>query len=132
MKQSFFHHNFWEDWRNGQFDFNCKDSEDKAQLCIELLSSKRKFRSSIKDVIQYWPFSARHNLSNISMNRKAWLGQASCCFSCNAPDFVTKLAWNTLPLEIRRQANFVAGQAITDWEKKYNPNIGIQLKIWNG
>lgn len=66
-------------------------------------------------VISEWPFSTEHNLTNETMNRVAWLGQASTCIYCGAPQQLTMTTWNELPHEVRDNADLIALEII----KKY-------------
>ena len=44
------------------------------------LSNTNEFEGALKALIEEWPVSCEHYLTNEKMNRIAWLGQASMCF----------------------------------------------------
>ena len=44
-----------------------------------------KFESALNGVITEWHHSCEHYLTNIAMNRIAWLGQASACYETGMP-----------------------------------------------
>ncbi len=43
------------------------------------------FDSALRRVMAEWPKSTEHYLTNESMNRVAWLGQASACIALGLP-----------------------------------------------
>ena len=60
---------------------------------IELLSDSDMFLEVCKKVVKDWPVSTAVNLTNLSCNRRAWLGQASCCFNHGATELITRELW---------------------------------------
>jgi hypothetical protein len=69
-----------------------------------------------KMMLRDWPRAAEHNLTNREQNRRAWIGQATCCYSSNAPEGATRLAWWVLLADERDRANAVADRVIAEWE----------------
>lgn len=67
--------------------------------------------------INKWPFSAEHNLTNESMNRVAWLGQAAACLYCKCPSQITMESWRDVPENYREKANKIAEKIISEYEK---------------
>jgi len=96
---------------------------DKA---YNLLSNPLKFAKVAKKVTQEWKCSSELNLTNTSRNRRAWLGQASCCFSCHVPEDLTKIAWRKLSKKQQDEANETAELIIKEWEYKYKINKSKQ------
>jgi len=95
---------------------------DEAKMiadCEATLSCPQWLEESMCFVAHAWEKSAEHNLSNTARNRQAWLGQAACCFSHGAPEYLTKIAWNNLTDEQRAAANAVADAVIADWETRW-------------
>jgi hypothetical protein len=73
----------WECHKAG-FYKNIKDgwTNEECELeYIRILTDENLFRSSLKRVIEEWNNSCEHYLTNKSMNRIAWLGQASVCIA---------------------------------------------------
>lgn len=70
-------------------------------------------------VVEKWPIACEHNLTDIQMNRRAWIGHAACHMATNCPEDVTREAWGLLTDEQRDLANNKADEAIAIWEKKY-------------
>jgi hypothetical protein len=85
--------------------------------CAELLSSEELYLA-MKRVTNEWPYSSEHNLTNKSINRQAWLGQAACYKITGAPESVTKEAWNTLSPEVQDKANGIADKVIREYAEE--------------
>lgn len=110
----------WEDFREGMYKKTCFMDEAKMIAdCEVTLSCPQWLEESMRFVAHAWKKAAEHNLSNTARNRQAWLGQAACCFSHGAPEYLTKIAWNNLTDEQRFAANGVADAVIADWEAKW-------------
>lgn len=105
----------WEDWKDGLYGGPASIEAVLVARCARLLASSR-LRGAMLDVLREYPFSAEVNLSNRSRNRRAWLGQAACCFVCGASEDITKEAWRTLTLEQQNEANAIATEVIAVWE----------------
>lgn len=82
---------------------------------IELLSDLKRFQRAMERVVTEWPNSTLHNLTNESMNRIAWLGQASCCIEFGACAEQTRSAFNLLPQKKQDAANNCAEVFLNDW-----------------
>ncbi len=65
-------------------------------------------------VLAAWPNSCEHYLSNESMNRIAWLGQASMCIARKVPAFF-RGGFNRLTPEEQNAANLCALDALNAW-----------------
>jgi hypothetical protein len=68
-------------------------------------------------VAREWIHAAEVNLTDFGSNRRAWLGQAACCFTHGLPAYVTRLAWNALDPSVQVEANRTAEQVIAEWEE---------------
>lgn len=77
----------WECHKAG-FYKNTKEGMTKAE-CEEayrgFLSDIPRFSETLGRVIVEWKHSCEHYLTNSSMNRIAWLGQAAACYSMGIP-----------------------------------------------
>jgi len=121
MKKVFYHYKKWEDHKYGMFRSTCENEEQKVQECIDLLCNVQALQDYMRTVSIDWVHSSEINLTNRSRNRQAWLGQAACCKYCEAPEYVTKQAWNLLTDDQRKKANSVADTIISEWEHSYTP-----------
>lgn len=119
ISQIFHHYEKWEDWKAGLFDSVCTRFDEKLNLSKEVLENEELFLEVARDMVSSWPYSSEQNLSDKSMNRQAWIGQASCCFNHSAPEYVTIKAWWMLSEEERKKANAIADIVINEWEQKY-------------
>ena len=118
IKQKFYHFTKWEDFNNGMYDGACDRYEEKVALSMELLSDQDEFYSIAKEMVSKWTFSAEQSLTDNLINKKAWIGQASCCFNHHAPDYATKAAWWQLSEQTREEANNTAKKVIQEWRAK--------------
>lgn len=98
IEQIYHHYSVWEDWQNGFYEnTRCEHRTEKSR---ELLSDRKKCRDYMKRVINEWPKSAEQNLTNKSINKQAWLGQAACNLSHKASFLETIDGWNRMkPLD---------------------------------
>lgn len=119
IKQKFHHFSKWEDYNNGLFDSSCERYDEKVKLSIDLLSDQEEFYRVAIDMVSSWVYSSEQNLTDNSINKKAWIGQASCCFNHKAPDYATKEAWWKLSDETKNAANETAAKVIKEWKAKY-------------
>lgn len=107
----------WECYRAGFF----RPTSSREQLTQwrasyrELLSDLGAFRGAMERVLNEWPISAAHNLTNDGMNRVAWLGQSSCCITFGACAEQTRSAFNTLDQKAQDAANKAAADVLRDW-----------------
>jgi ParB-like chromosome segregation protein Spo0J len=102
------------------------------------LSNEEKFKDGLNGVINNWINSCEHYLTNKAMNRIAWLGQASMCYSTGIPSKFCS-GFNLLTNEQQEKANNIALEYLNIWMKKYNRNeltmeealsIGRQVNIY--
>ena len=75
----------WEKWECYPAGFFSEQppkgltTEDCQQIYVEFLSDLKRFKKAAYRVIDEWPNSCEHNLTNETMNRIAWIGQAAIC-----------------------------------------------------
>lgn len=78
----------WECYKNGFYNNIPPENfseEDCEKIYAEFLSNIELFESVLNKVINEWQHSCEHYLTNDSMNRIAWLGQASLCYHHKIP-----------------------------------------------
>jgi hypothetical protein len=81
--------------------------EDGEKLYADFLSNDKKFRLGLEGVLKFWKNSCEHYLTNESMNRIAWLGQASACYSEKLPQVYCG-GFNLLTKKQQEKANNTA------------------------
>ncbi len=87
--------------------------ECEATYC-EFLSNTPAFRDALRQVITQWKYSCEHYLTNNSMNRIAWLGQASLCYATGIPS-TFRSGFNLLSEEQQNNANLLALEYLNKW-----------------
>ena len=120
----------WECHKAGFYDSK-KDgmSEDECKLAYaEFLSDEQRFRSALEKVITEWKHSCEHYLTNKSMNRIAWLGQASMCYETGVPSKYCS-GFNLLSDEQKDKANGIALEYLNEWLSR---NDRLEVNIEEG
>ena len=109
-------HDKWECVKAG-FYSSTVDGKTKEQCKLEyaeFLSDTAQFAAALVKVFEQWPTSCEHYLTNIAMNRIAWLGQASMCIARGIPSqFCSGL--NLLTIDQQEAANETALIALNKW-----------------
>lgn len=111
----------WECFKAGFYE-NQKEGMTHEECELEyakILSDLDLFGSILDNVIVEWKFSCEHYLSNKSMNRIAWLGQAALCYHTGIPSRY-RGGFNLLTKEQQDQANKVAYTYLNKWLKTNN------------
>lgn len=91
-------------------------------LYIKLMSNEALFSSILDKVIKEWKYSCEHNLTNKSMNRIAWLGQAAMAYKYNVPSIYSG-GFNLLNADQQDIANQLALEALNKWLTSNNFDI---------
>lgn len=120
MKRIYHPYHLWEDHKKGFYN-NCsgKEKEVKIPKVIEMFNSEKLTEEMILKVITEWKYSCEHNLSNNTMNRIAYIGQAACCEYAEIPNTVTVEAWSLLSLDVRNRSDKIALKHLNNWIKKH-------------
>lgn len=116
-KKRIFHtYDKWECFKNGFYESK-KNGFTKEQCesdYVNVLSNLELFEAALNKVITEWKHSCEHYLSNSSMNRIAWLGQASVCYLHKTPSCYS-YAFYLLDEEQRNSANDLALKYLNKW-----------------
>lgn len=128
IERVFRHHDEWEDHKAGMYAVRYDDPEAGAELARALLADVGDLYAAMSAVTREWPVASEVNLTHVSSNRQAWLGQAACCFACGVPDDVTKQGWHKLTGWQQDAANAVADRVIDEWEAVYH----AEGTLWGG
>lgn len=130
MKRIYHHYLMWEDWKAGFYDnISGQNKEDKIKSVVEMFNDERLTFEYMNMVIEKWKYSCEHNLTNESLNKIAYIGQAACCLYANIPSTITMEAWSLLSSEVQERANKQAEKVLRKWEEN-NKNIQICLNIF--
>lgn len=85
----------------------------------EFLKNSKLFADTLENVITEWKHSCEHYLTNRSMNRIAWLGQAAMCYATGVPSKFCS-GFNLLTAQEQEEANKIALIYLNKWLLKNN------------
>jgi len=108
----------WEETESNMWG-RVADKEGYLKRAIEFTGNAELYGSYMLRVIEEWPYSCEHNLSNATQNRKAWIGHAACAFAFECPEDIVRKAWGYLSETQQAAANKKADEAIKEWERNY-------------
>lgn len=111
----------WDKWElvNAGFFDTTVEGKSKEQLekeYAEFLADDEAFAKASSELIKEWPRSCEHYLTNKSMNRVAWMGQAAACYARQLPSRFCS-GFNQLTDEEKDIANNTALRFINEWMK---------------
>lgn len=133
MTRKYYPYTQWEEYYAGMWrDVTSKEKKELLEKAIAFTGNHKLYGSFMQRVINEWPCSCEHNLTDMSQNRQAWIGHAATAMALECPEDVTRLAWGFLSQEQRDLANDQATAAIQEWERKNaeeNKTIRHQLAI---
>lgn len=110
----FAHFTAWECHLAGYWnDKGCDHSDHwKSKALLEDCTA---FWNAMETLVCDWPISSAVHLSDSSINRKAWLGQASCFVSTGNCQQCTKRSWAHMTIDKQLKANETAQRMINKW-----------------
>lgn len=108
----------WECFKAGFYESKLegKSNQECEKLYVQTLEDSELFASILEKLIVEWKYSCEHYLTNRSMNRIAWLGQAAVCYHTGVPSRYSG-AWFNISEENRDKANNVALEYLNKWLK---------------
>lgn len=113
----------WEDWVNGMWRKVGQHEHDKyLKWAITFTGNHIEYGRAMGDVLSAWPNTMLHNLTNTSMNKRAFLGHCACCFVSKCPEYIVRVAWKRLTDEQRELADKEAETRINKWLNEYKTN----------
>lgn len=130
IEQIFIPYTLWEEYRFGMWRYVYgKERDNYLKRAIKFTGNAKLYGRYMRKVIKLWLYSCAHNLSNMSINRQAWIGHAACCLAIGCPEDITRLAWHELSTKQQDDANNQADIAIEKWEKMLFKGIQSCLNI---
>lgn len=113
------HYEKWEEYHRGMWKL-IPLSEEPAMLkvAIGFTGDAEKYGTAMFRAVNEWPISCEQNLTNPSMNHRAWIGHAACCIAIGAPEYLVRRAWSFLTEEQQTAANKKADEAIAEWHRR--------------
>jgi len=117
MVQEYYHYAEWEDYINGMWrKVSPTEEKEFLQRAIKFTSDHSLYGEYMMKAVKAWPIACRHNLTDVSQNRRAWVGHAAVCIAIRCPEYITREAWGQLTKEQQDEANAEADKAIAWWE----------------
>jgi hypothetical protein len=118
MERIFHPYQLWEDYPNGFYDnISGRNKAEMINRVISILSDSNETERLMSKVISEWKYSCEHNLTNMGLNRIAYLGQSACCIEDKIPSTVTMESWNKIDKSCRDKADSIADKLIKEWEE---------------
>ena len=109
---------FWEDFQNGMWRKLKKENEpEMLKKAIEFTGDHIRYGKAMRTVILAWPETMLNSLTNVSINRRAFLGHCACTYAFNCPEYITRMAWRELTDRQRELADRQAQNTIDWWVK---------------
>lgn len=113
----------WEDWINGMWrTVNKEEYAAYLSWAIEFTGDHVSYGNAMGVVIVKWENTMLHNLTNQSMNKRAFLGHCACCFNSGCPEYIVRDAWKLLTDKQRELADKIAQTHINNWINEYKTN----------
>lgn len=123
----------WEDWLNGMW---APGDYSRLNEAIEFTGDWLKYGQAMSEVIIAWPKTMVNSLTNVSINRRAFLGHCAVCFKLGIQESVVRTAWKELTDQQRYDADLIADKNIKHWEYEYKrsiikvrPGLGTQMLL---
>lgn len=92
------------------------DEDQAREECRLFLKDSSRFEKGLVRVLSEWKYSCEHFLSNVSMNRIAWLGQAAMCIETGVPS-VFRGGFKLLSKKDQGTADALAEKYLNRWLK---------------
>lgn len=114
----------WEEMRFNMWG-QVKDRKSYLLRAIRFTGNAQLYGSFMKRVCEEWPVSCENALTDMALNRKAWLGHAACALAFRCPEDIVRQAWGHLNDVQRKLANKEAERNIAIWELRYKSRSAI-------
>jgi hypothetical protein len=119
MKRVFHHYKLWEDYKHGFYNVPSKKEKNKDKdKVLDFFTDQDLVFAQMFKVSNSWVYSMEQNLTNINMNRVAYIGQASVCYFLGISSLSTMYAWKFLKPDDQIKSNKTANKIIKLWEQK--------------
>ena len=131
MQRIYYRYELWEDYQNGMYA-ECREGRtERVKQAAAILGNATVCRKAMEKVVFDWVKATEYNLSNASVNRKAWLGQAACACWAGIHEDETREAWGLMTDAQRIKANEIAQEIIVAWVKERENQDVDQISLLN-
>ena len=97
IKQIFHHYETWECYKNGMWrKVPPDDQENLLKQAIEFTSDHIKYGKAMIKAVDNWTITLEHNLTDNSINKRAYIGHCAVCIELGIPEYITRMAWHYL------------------------------------
>lgn len=129
MIKIYHHYELWEDYKAGMYNsIHGKAKNIMLNKAIIFTGNANLYGEYMLKVIKSWPISCEQNLTDSSLNKKAWIGHAAACMAIGSPEDITRMAWGCLSFKQQDDANEQADKFIKVWIDE-NKNKTIYKKM---
>lgn len=119
----------WECYKAGFYDRAKAETLQKGKEKYSKFFSRLDFfQQGIDSTFKNWPYSCEHFLTNDSINRIAWIGQASMCIMHHVSCF-HRSGFFLLTREQQKDANMLALKNLNFWIQNKKAEIAMKEKI---
>ena len=126
IKRIYHPYNLWEDYKNGFYKSETNlNLDEQIEVCKNLFLDLKEFENILNILIRDWKYSMEHNLTNESLNKIAYLGQASCAYKFKISNDISRQGYNLLNAYEKQKADDMAKKYLEKWEKEIYVNENI-------
>lgn len=134
MNQQYERYDKWECYLAGMWDrVDLVTETEMLQIAIEFTGNHVLYGIAMRRVINEWKYCLAHHLTDLSINRKAYIGHCAVCLELGIPEYITRKAWAYLTEEQRNLANQQAENTIKEYEtrnKELHQKMGRQMLLF--
>ena len=106
----------WEDWKCGMWEkVNIDEEKQMLERAIKFTGNHQLYGKAMREVVLEWPKTMLNSLTNVSINRRAFLGHCAVCYKINIPEYIVRAAWKRLTEKQRVLADNEAQKTINEW-----------------
>lgn len=110
----------WQDWEDYRHNFYGGVTDDwnrdeTLEIYASLLRDLPRFEAALRTVITEWQHSNRHNLTNMGLNRIAYLGQCALALVYKVPHKEGRGGYQLLSQEEKDAADDLAQRYLDLW-----------------
>lgn len=118
IKRVYIRYQDWEDWRHGMWR-KVDNEEEWLNKAVEFTGNHTLYGKWMREAIKRWPLTMLHNLTNTSVNRRAFIGHCAVCLAIGCPEYIVRMAWKRLTEEQRILADKEAEETYQKWKSEY-------------
>lgn len=111
----------WEDYKSNFYGSVTGDwqRDNTLELYASLLRDLPKFEAALQHIVEKWPNSLLHNLTDAGRNRRAYMGQAACALLYRVPHKVSMSGYQLLTQAEKDAADAMAWKYIEIFLRKH-------------